>query len=93
MKTAVIIARFQTPYLHEGHKALFNTIFGAHAKIVVVLGVSPLKGGKRNPFDYHVRERMIKGAYPNAIVLPLRDHPVDAIWSDHLDHLLSDTFP
>lgn len=92
MKTAVIVARFQTPYLHEGHKNLLDTIFGVHKKIVIVLGVSPLKGGKRNPFDYHVRERMIKSMYPNAIVLPLRDHPVDAVWSENLDKLLNETF-
>ncbi len=38
--TGVIIARFQTPFLHEGHKALIQSVKENHKKIVIVLGVS-----------------------------------------------------
>lgn len=40
MKTAVIIARFQTPYLHEGHKQLINQVTENHAKLIILLGDS-----------------------------------------------------
>jgi bifunctional NMN adenylyltransferase/nudix hydrolase len=90
---AVIIARFQTPYLHEGHKALINSVKANHNKIVIVLGVSPVLGSRRNPLDFHTRERMIKNEYPDLVVLPLPNHPIDEQWSQNLDKLLGDTFP
>jgi bifunctional NMN adenylyltransferase/nudix hydrolase len=91
--TGVIIARFQTPYLHEGHKYLLNEIRPQHNKIIVVLGVSPVKGSKRNPFDFYTRERLLKQFAPDLLILPLSDHPDDGIWSEHLDQLLRSTFP
>ena len=91
--TGVIIARFQTPYLHEGHRALLEQIKVRHHKVVVVLGVSPVKATKRNPFDFYTREKLIKAAYPDFVILPLRDHPSDEIWSLQLDELLQQTFP
>lgn len=91
--TAVIIARFQTPYLHEGHRTLLELVKAKHHKVVVVLGVSPLKGSKRNPFDFFTREKMLKQAYPDVIVLPFADHPSDDVWSVRLDELLLNSFP
>lgn len=91
--TAVVIARFQTPYLHEGHRHLLDAIRTKHRRLVVVLGVSPAKGSRRNPYDFYTRERMLKKAYPDVFVLPLADHPSDAVWSANLDGLLHDAFP
>jgi bifunctional NMN adenylyltransferase/nudix hydrolase len=94
MKTiGVIIARFQSPYLHEGHKSLIQSVKEKHNRIVIILGVSPVRGSKRNPLDFHTRERMIKKEYPEIIVLPLSDHPLDHRWSKNLDTLLYDSFP
>ena len=93
METGVIVARFQTPYLHEGHKSLINEVKTVHEKIVIILGISPLNGTLRNPFDFHIRERMIKKQYPECVVLPLNDHPSDDFWSKGLDQLLKNTFP
>ena len=89
----VIIARFQTPYLHEGHKAIIDYVRTRHNKVVVVLGISPVLGSRRNPLDFPTRERMIKKDYPELFVLPLSDHPLDSKWSQNLDTLLSGTFP
>ena len=91
--TAVIIARFQTPYLHEGHRALLNEVNAKHKKTVVVLGVSSVLGSRKNPLDFHTRERMIKNEYPEVVVLPLADQPLDTRWSQNLDTLLTNTFP
>lgn len=92
MKTGVIIARFQTPYLHEGHLDLINQVKANHNRTVIVLGVSPITG-KRNPFDYYTREKMIKTVYPDIVILPLRDQAQDDVWSKQLDAIISDTFP
>ena len=94
MKTVgVIIARFQSPYLHNGHKTLVDTVTRNHNKTVIVLGVSPVKGSRKNPLDFHTREKMIKQAYPELVVLPLPDHPLDTRWSQNLDTMLNSTFP
>jgi bifunctional NMN adenylyltransferase/nudix hydrolase len=89
----VIIARFQTPWLHEGHKALIEAVQAKHTKTVIILGVSPVLGSRINPLDFPTRERMIKNEYPSVVVLPLSDHPLDTKWSSNLDVLLSNTFP
>lgn len=89
----VIIARFQTPYLHEGHRNLIESVKARHNKLVIVLGVSPVLGSRRNPLDFHTRERMIKKAYNDLVVLPLPNHPLDLKWSENLDQLLANTFP
>lgn len=91
--TGVIIARFQSPYLHQGHKALVQQVKKNHNKVVIVLGISPVLGSRKNPLDFHTRERMIKKEYPDIVVLPLPDHPLDAQWSLNLDTLLSNAFP
>lgn len=93
MTIGVIIARFQTPYLHDGHKALIDSVKKQHNKVVIVLGISPVLGSRRNPLDFHTRERMIKKAYSDLVVLPLANHPIDAKWSENLDQLLAQTFP
>lgn len=93
MSTGVIIARFQTPYLHQGHIQLINKVKSQHEKLVVVLGVTPIKGSRKNPFDYYARERMLKKSFEDIVVLPLSNHPSDEVWSRHLDELLRDTFP
>jgi len=92
MKTAVIIARFQTPYLHEGHKQLINQVTENHAKLIILLGVSSIMGSRKNPYDYYTREKMIKKDYPNVIVLPISDHPSDKTWSENIDNLLKSVF-
>lgn len=92
MDTAVIIARFQTPYLHEGHIHLINQVTQDHSKVVIILGTSPLIGSRKNPFDYHTREKMIKSQFPEVIVLPLPDEPSDQSWSKNLDCILENTF-
>ena len=88
-----IVARFQTPYLHEGHRALIEAVKAKHNQAVVLLGVSPVLGSRRNPLDFQTRESMIKKEYPDVVVLPLRDHPIDAQWSQNLDQVLGETFP
>ncbi|MEN7550931.1 NUDIX domain-containing protein [Rapidithrix thailandica] len=93
MKTGVIIARFQTPYLHEGHKDLIKQVQEKHNKLIIVLGVSPVAGSCKNPYDFHTREKMIKKECNEVIVLPLSDHPNDKTWSENLDKLLSSAFP
>lgn len=90
--TAVIIARFQTPSLHEGHLQLIKEVKSKHNRLIIVLGVSPIKGSRKNPLDYYTRERMVKQLFPDVIVLPISDQASDKVWSQKLDELLSGNF-
>jgi len=65
----VIIARFQSPYLHEGHKTLIESVKKSHNKTVIVLGVSPVLGSRKNPLDFHTREKMIKKEIAIKVIL------------------------
>lgn len=91
--TGVIIARFQTPSLHEGHLELIRQVKQKHNRVLIILGVSPVKGSRKNPLDFYTRERMIKQQFPEIIVLPLSDQKSDAVWSKKLDELLHTNFP
>jgi len=93
MKTGVIVARFQTPHLHEGHRQLIQMVKDKHFKLVIVLGIGPINGSRKNPYDYYTRERMIKKDYPDIMVLPINDHPSDKVWSANIDNLLKSVFP
>lgn len=93
MKTGVIIARFQTPYLHEGHISLIDQVKAKHNKLIIVLGIPPVIGTRRNPYDYHTREKMIKSVCSDLIILPLSDQLRDDKWSEALDNLLASAFP
>ncbi|MBK6265772.1 NUDIX domain-containing protein [Marivirga sp. S37H4] len=93
METGVIIARFQTPYLHEGHMDLIQKVKEQHDKLIIILGVSPVKTSRKNPYDFYTRETMIKKEFNDVIVLPLSDHPSDEAWSQNLDNMLESAFP
>lgn len=89
----VIMARFQSPYLHEGHRAILQQVMANHNKVVIILGVSPVLGSRKNPLDFHTRMKMIASNYPEVVVLPLANHPLDSRWSSNLDVLLMHSFP
>ncbi|MFY0252925.1 NUDIX domain-containing protein [Chitinophaga sp. 30R24] len=91
--TGVIIARFQTPSLHEGHLELIRQVKQQHNRLIIILGVSPVRGSRKNPLDYYTRERMIKQQFPEIVVLPLSDQKSDQVWSQKLDELLHNNFP
>ncbi len=93
MQTGVIIARFQTPYLHEGHMDLIQKVKEQHDKLIIILGVSPVRSSRKNPYDFYTRETMIKKEFLEIVVLPLSDHPSDEEWSGNLDSMLENAFP
>lgn len=86
---AVLVGRFQTPYLHDGHIEFLNYVTGLCSKVIIFLGISSLRNSRTNPYDFQIRKMMIESKYPNAIILPLRDIPVnDHAWSKQLDQAI-----
>lgn len=89
----VIVARFQVPELHAGHRHLLNYVLQRHAQVLVVLGESEATLTDRNPLDMATRVAMVTAAYPSVRVVGLLDARNDQTWSNHLDTLIDREFP
>ena len=92
-KIGVIIARLQTPFLHEGHLGLFNHVISEHTNVVVFLGIPRIQNTKRNPLDFQTRAQMVHASFPNVVVLPMEDNRSDEKWSDNIDASIKSLFP
>lgn len=93
MSVGVVIARFQTPWLHDGHVRLLDLVSRAHATMVVLLGVRDLRANRSNPLSFDLRARMVRDRFPEAMVLPLPDHRFDDTWSENVDRILCSLYP
>ena len=81
----VVVGRFQTPYLHEGHRELIKHARNRCDNLLVLIGVSDAVGTDREPMDFETR----KGLFlTNDIVLPLKDMPSDIDWSNQIDSII-----
>lgn len=89
----VVIGRYQVPFLHDAHRDLISYVCENHGQVIVFLGISPLRASKRNPLDYPAREKMLREAFPDVIVLPIHDHPSDEEWSKNLDAAIKNIYP
>lgn len=81
----VIIGRFQVPELHKGQRRTIEDVLTRHRTVIILVGVSPVKGGRINPLDFETRAMMIRSAFPKAIIHPIRDYPSDVEWSNNVD--------
>ena len=86
----VIVGRFQVPELHDAHEALIAHVMEKHDKVIIFLGLSPLKVTVENPLDFEARKQMILQAFPKVNVLYIKDHPSDTTWSKNLDGMVED---
>lgn len=89
----VVVGRFQVATLTEGHKSLLNSVKERHEKLIIVVGLAPIKATKNNPLDYETRRRMLAAEYPDASILYLEDNPDDHVWSKNLTRLIDNSIP
>jgi bifunctional NMN adenylyltransferase/nudix hydrolase len=92
----VIVGRFQVPGLHSSHLELLEYVASKHEKVVLLLGVSPVLGSKRNPLDFVTRKVMIEKSIVGkkiSAILPLCDRSSDEVWSKELDEKVLEVFP
>lgn len=87
----IIVARFQCPFLHEGHLEIINNVMSNHPRTIIFLGLSPLKCSYNNPFDFTIRKEMIEEVFPNVEILYIEDVGDNGVWSSNLDRLISRT--
>lgn len=88
-EVGVVIGRFQTNDLHIGHTYIIDEAFKNHKKVIILVGISRITSTKKNPLDFATREKMLKEAYPDAIILPLRDQRFNEKWSQEVDSVVS----
>lgn len=88
-EVGVLIGRFQTPYLHEGHLGLIQQVVDNHKKVIILLGIPRVHNTKANPLDFATRRLMIQTAFPNVIIMPIQDQRKDEIWSKNVDSIIS----
>lgn len=86
----VLVGRFQTHELHQGHIDLIKTIVGNHPKTIIFLGLSPCRVTRNNPLDFESRKQMILKEFPDVNVLYIKDTPTDDVWSKSLDEKIGD---
>lgn len=92
---AVVVARFQVPYLTEAHRELIQTALNKHPKVLIFLGLSSVRGSINDPLDFQPRKQMIleefpHTQYPNLHVAYIKDMRNDEDWSKQLDGLIRD---
>lgn len=84
----VIIGRFQTPYLTDGHRFLIDRVFERHADVIILIGVSKGQPTKRNPLGYEERRTMLQKSYPTALIEAIEDRLSDTEWSQAVDSII-----
>ena len=89
----VIIGRFQVHDLTAGHEDLIDAVCQRHKKVLILMGrTRSVLVTRNNPLDYQTRMLMIRDAYPDIMVMPLLDMPVDDDWSRSVDQRIRDAF-
>jgi bifunctional NMN adenylyltransferase/nudix hydrolase len=88
----VVIGRFQTPYLHEGHKFLLDTVKASYQHLLILVGVSGGAISKRDPMDFNTRAMMLSALYPDATIYPINDCALDENWSKNIDDIIEGAF-
>lgn len=87
-EVGVIVARFQSPYLHEGHIDILTQVTNLHPRVIILLGNSPVRCSKNNPLDFQARKAMIEATFPNVEIYYVDDVGSNALWSKNLDLLI-----
>ena len=84
-EVGIIVARFQTPFLHEGHIDILTQVLASHPRVLVFLGNSPVRCSKNNPLDFQARKAMIESKFAQVEVHYIDDVGNNELWSKNLD--------
>ncbi len=97
MKIGVIVGRFQCQKLTEGHKYLIRNVASKCDKLIIFVGVYPLKPNFNNPLPYELREWMLYEFIPHWMLLSKRLQIVPIVdvfniplWSSNLDEKIKE---
>jgi bifunctional NMN adenylyltransferase/nudix hydrolase len=85
---AIIIGRFQTPYLHSGHLEIITYVKDHHPRVILFLGQATRKCNFEDPLDFYTRRAMIEEKFPEIEIHRLDDVGDDKVWSRNLDKMI-----
>lgn len=85
----ILVGRFQVNELHEAHRDLIDTVISKHDRVIIFIGLSPLRNAVNNPLDFNMRKSMIQETYPDIEVYYVKDNRSDVAWSKALDREIS----
>lgn len=88
MKTGIIVGRFQSSQLTEGHVELINYVAKQCDAITIVLGDCEAVFTDKNPLPFDIRKAMILNLYPFMVIERILDNPSDEVWSNNLDDII-----
>lgn len=88
MRIGIIVARFQTPYLHEGHIALVKYVKERNDKVIIFLGTTVTRLTQNNPLDFETRKKMVLERFPEMIIHEFPDQKHNDKWNEELDKLI-----
>lgn len=83
----VVVGRFQSPFLHEGHRHIIDKAI-EECEVVLVLIGSCIVRSKKNPLDFNTRMHMVMDAYPNVRVKEIKDKKDDIAWATNLQKIV-----
>ena len=81
----IVIGRFQVNSLHEGHKALLDSVAERANRLIIFVGLSPNKCTIMNPLDFKLVQSMLQDCYPEATIQYIKDVESNTVWSKNLD--------
>lgn len=89
----VVVARFQVPALHEGHRYILDYLLERHTTALVILGCSPIMTD-RNPLSFEMRRGMIESMYPQKFTIVSSDSLPSSCEerSRRIDEIIRNTF-
>ena len=90
-KLSVIIGRFQTASLHNGHLAFINSAKSKGDELLIIIGSARAKFTRRNPLDFPVRKLLLEKEFPTAIIKTNFDQKSNKVWSNNVDKIIDDT--
>jgi len=86
----VIVGRFHVASLHQGHRDVIQHVIDRHKKVIIFLGLAPVRVTRNNPLDFEARKQMILAEFPKVNILYIKDVPSDERWSKRLDEMIAD---
>ncbi len=78
-QTAVIIGRFQSPYLHDGHVKLIKYAKDNYERVIILIGISP-SINKENPLNFKMRKHNIMSCFDKVFIEKISDEKHDKDW-------------
>lgn len=88
----VVIGRFQTDELHEGHLYLINFVRHRHEQVLILVGDREGRPTARDPYPFSIRKAVLQQPFPDVTIKRLVDSPISNVhWSETVDAAISAT--